>query len=201
VSLMFKLIVPMLPTSSLPFLSSPLTFFLVYLWSRRNPHVRMNLLGLFTFTAPYLPFVLLGFSLFLNNVWPTGDLVGMAVGHLVYFVEDVWPKVLEAREASILASGNSGNLLDPNNLPSTRVKNLFRAPRWFNTIVSSVSGGGNYWNRLAGDARLQEQEPRLQAPELPVVVDAEGRVIDLQPAQDANQDEVRRRLDVDRNED
>ena len=29
----------------------------VYVWSKRNPHVHMSFLGLFTFTAPYLPWV------------------------------------------------------------------------------------------------------------------------------------------------
>ncbi|KXS21877.1 Der1-like protein [Gonapodya prolifera JEL478] len=76
--------------SSLPFLSQPLTFFLVYLWSRRNPFVRMNFLGLFTFTAPYLPFVLAGFSLLINNHWPVGDMVGMVVAHVYYWGADVW---------------------------------------------------------------------------------------------------------------
>ncbi|RKO85270.1 Der1-like family-domain-containing protein, partial [Blyttiomyces helicus] len=65
---------------------------LVYIWSRRNPYIRMNFLGLFNFTAPYLPWVLLGFTLLLNsNQLPTGDLIGMAVGHVYYFLEDVYP--------------------------------------------------------------------------------------------------------------
>ena len=40
---------------------------LVYVWARRNPFVRMNFFGLLTFQAPYLPYVLLGFSLLLGN--------------------------------------------------------------------------------------------------------------------------------------
>jgi len=88
------IITPLLPSSSsIPFLSSPLTFMLVYLWSRRNPHVRMNFMGLFNFMAPYLPWVLLGFTMLLNNIWPTGDLLGMAVGHVYYFLEDVYPRM------------------------------------------------------------------------------------------------------------
>lgn len=40
--------------------------------------------------APLLPWVLLGFSLLLGNViWV--DLIGMAVGHMYYFAEDVFP--------------------------------------------------------------------------------------------------------------
>ncbi|KAK0080867.1 hypothetical protein PV326_007955 [Microctonus aethiopoides] len=41
-------------------------------------------------SAPLLPWVLLGFSLLLGNViWV--DLIGMAVGHMYYFAEDVFP--------------------------------------------------------------------------------------------------------------
>ncbi|CAC5357837.1 DERL2_3 [Mytilus coruscus] len=49
------------------FLGSAFTIMLVYLWSRRNPYVRLNFFGLMTFHAPYLPWVLLGFSVLLGN--------------------------------------------------------------------------------------------------------------------------------------
>ncbi|XP_075220931.1 derlin 2 isoform X1 [Lycorma delicatula] len=75
---------------NLLFLGQAFTIMLVYVWSRRNPYTRMNFFGLLNFQAPYLPWVLLGFSVLLGNtVWV--DLMGMAVGHLYYFVEDVFP--------------------------------------------------------------------------------------------------------------
>ena len=49
------------------FLGHAFTNMLVYIWSRRNPYVRMNFFGLLNFQAPYLPLVLLGFSLLLGN--------------------------------------------------------------------------------------------------------------------------------------
>ena len=52
---------------NLVFLGSAFTIMLVYVWSRRNPYVRMNFFGLMNFQAPYLPWVLLGFSLLLGN--------------------------------------------------------------------------------------------------------------------------------------
>ena len=39
----------------------------VYVWSRRNPSIRMNFFGMITFNAPYLPYVLLAFTLLLGN--------------------------------------------------------------------------------------------------------------------------------------
>nr|XP_027214043.1 derlin-2-like [Penaeus vannamei] len=76
---------------SLPFLGQAFTIMLVYVWARRNPFVRMNFFGLLNFQAPYLPWVLLGFSVLLGNSILV-DMVGIAVGHIYYFLEDVFPQ-------------------------------------------------------------------------------------------------------------
>ncbi|KAG7212542.1 hypothetical protein KM043_012845 [Ampulex compressa] len=55
---------------NLLFLGHAFTIMLVYVWSRRNPFVRMNLFGLLNFQAPYLPWALLGFSVLLEDVFP-----------------------------------------------------------------------------------------------------------------------------------
>lgn len=73
------------------FLGSSLTFMMVYVWSRRNPDVRLNFLGLFNFNAPYLPWVLLGFSLVINAHFPMNDALGITFGHIYYFMDDVYP--------------------------------------------------------------------------------------------------------------
>lgn len=112
---------------NLVFLGQAFTIMLVYIWSRRNPYVRMNFFGLLTFKAPFLPWVLFGFSLMLGNsvmVDLIGKLLksfyclfmylfsvfipcliigkfimlishisaGIAVGHVYYFLEDVFPE-------------------------------------------------------------------------------------------------------------
>jgi Derlin-2/3 len=73
------------------FLGSALTIMLVYVWSRRNPYVRMNFFGLLNFQAPYLPWVLFAFSLLLGNSVIV-DLMGIIVGHIYYFLEDIFPR-------------------------------------------------------------------------------------------------------------
>ncbi|GAB5580391.1 derlin-2 isoform X3 [Prionailurus iriomotensis] len=75
---------------SLVFLGQAFTIMLVYVWSRRNPYVRMNFFGLLNFQAPFLPWVLMGFSLLLGNSVIV-DLLGIAVGHIYFFLEDVFP--------------------------------------------------------------------------------------------------------------
>mmetsp|Transcript_19954 Transcript_19954/g.29871 ORF Transcript_19954/g.29871 Transcript_19954/m.29871 type:complete len:233 (+) Transcript_19954:96-794(+) len=84
------------PILKLYFLGSSLTFMMVYVWGRRNPYSRMNFLGLFPFTAPYLPWVLFSFSVVLGNSG-TVDLLGIFVGHLYYFLEDVYPRMIGSR--------------------------------------------------------------------------------------------------------
>uniref|UniRef100_A0A182W5E2 Derlin n=1 Tax=Anopheles minimus TaxID=112268 RepID=A0A182W5E2_9DIPT len=75
---------------NLLFLGQAFTIMLVYVWSRRNPFVRMNFFGVLNFQAPYLPWVLLGFSVLIGNtIWV--DLIGIVVGHTYYFLEDVLP--------------------------------------------------------------------------------------------------------------
>lgn len=76
---------------SLVFLGQAFTIMLVYVWSRRNPYVRMSFFGILTFRAPFLPWVLIGFSLLLGNPIIV-DVIGIACGHIYYFLEDVFPQ-------------------------------------------------------------------------------------------------------------
>ena len=101
------------PFVSIHFLGHSLTFMMVYLWGRRNEYVRMSFLGLFPFTAPYLPWVLLSFSMLLGSS-ATVDLLGIAVGHIYYFMEDVYPQIAEIR--------------------GWTVRRPLRAPRFFATL-------------------------------------------------------------------
>lgn len=86
------LLIIIAPFFNIKFLGIALTFMMVYVWSRRNPSIRMNFLGLFNFTAPYLPWVLLGFSLVIGSQ-PLLDFLGIVVGHIYYFLEDIYPRI------------------------------------------------------------------------------------------------------------
>lgn len=72
------------PLTAQPFLGSPLAFVLVYIWSRRNRHVRLSLFGLLVISAPYLPWSLVIFGWLLHGSLRAvmGDISGIAVGHL-----------------------------------------------------------------------------------------------------------------------
>ncbi|KAA1469848.1 Der1-like protein [Dentipellis sp. KUC8613] len=82
------------PLFNLPFLSSPLAYVPIYFWSRRHPSTPISLFGLVTISAPYLPFALVAFSWVISGTWraAASDLVGCAVGHVGWFVRDVWTR-------------------------------------------------------------------------------------------------------------
>lgn len=84
--------------SKIKFLGHPLSFMMVYVWARwpENSHIRMSLFGLFPFSAPYLPWIILIFSLFIGNPIET-DLLGILVGHIYYFLDSVYPQVAQVR--------------------------------------------------------------------------------------------------------
>jgi Derlin-2/3 len=81
------------PLVNMPFLAHPLSTTLVYIWARRNPDTRMSFLGVLTFTAPFLPWVLIAFSVVMHGAVPKDDLMGIVVGHLYYFFADVFPAI------------------------------------------------------------------------------------------------------------
>ncbi|KAL6242676.1 hypothetical protein RBB50_010322 [Rhinocladiella similis] len=84
-------------TTSIPFLGSALSSTLVYIWSRRNPDTRLSFLGVLVFTAPYLPWVLMAFHMFMHGSIPKDEILGVVVGHVYYFLADVWPGLHEGQ--------------------------------------------------------------------------------------------------------
>jgi len=110
------------------FLAPSLAFMIVYVFGRRNPHITMSFLGLFNFPAPYLPWVILGFGLFLGHS-PIFDLLGIVIGHFYYFLEDVYPQISGRR---ILRTPGF-------------LKQIFDAPPAQNHV--ELRPGGNPWGQ------------------------------------------------------
>ncbi|KAL2133954.1 hypothetical protein VTI74DRAFT_1310 [Chaetomium olivicolor] len=79
------------PFVQMPFLGHPLSSTLVYIWSRRNPDTLMSFLGILVFRAPYLPWVLMGVSFAMHGSVPRDELMGVIIGHIWYFFNDVYP--------------------------------------------------------------------------------------------------------------
>ncbi|KAF2181714.1 ER-associated proteolytic system protein Der1 [Zopfia rhizophila CBS 207.26] len=79
------------PMLSMAFLGTALSSTLIYIWSRKNPDTMLSFLGLVVFRAPYLPWVLLCFSLIMHGTVPKDEMLGIVVGHIWYFFNDVYP--------------------------------------------------------------------------------------------------------------
>ena len=74
-----------------PLFCKNLIFYVMYVWSKRNPTSQASIWG-FPVKAIYLPFAYLAMTVFLGN--PYMDMLhGIAMGHLYYFAVDVIPQV------------------------------------------------------------------------------------------------------------
>ncbi|RYG67905.1 hypothetical protein EON64_06395, partial [archaeon] len=70
-------------------LSEPLLYVIMYVWSRREPDAMLNIWG-FRFKALYLPWVYIAIRMVMGGAI-TEPLIGVAVGHLYYFLVQVLP--------------------------------------------------------------------------------------------------------------
>lgn len=71
------------------FFSGALLDVITYVWSRRNPHARMQVL-IFPVQAVYLPWTLAVISLLMGG-HVRDHLLGIFCGHMYYFFNDVYP--------------------------------------------------------------------------------------------------------------
>jgi Derlin-2/3 len=70
-------------------LSEPILYVIMYVWSRREPDAMLNIYG-FRFKALYLPWVYVAIRMIMGGAI-TEPLMGIAVGHLYYFLVEVFP--------------------------------------------------------------------------------------------------------------
>lgn len=72
-----------------PQLGPSLVFAILYYWSRCEPYAQLNFFS-FTIKGYQFPFALVFFQLLIGgNIW--ADLLGLASGHIYYFIKEVVP--------------------------------------------------------------------------------------------------------------
>lgn len=140
------------PVLKTAFLSTALTFMIVYVWARRNPQVMMNFLGVFNFTAPFMPWVLLGFSFLLSGQLPVADLIGIGAGHAYYYLADVYPLLYGSHP--LRTPGVLSMLLNPRD-PAVQVPALEEATAG----AAPPSDGGEHEELHAAVAASDTNEP------------------------------------------
>lgn len=122
------------PIFKAAFLSTSLTFMIVYVWSRRNPLVLMNFLGAFNFYAPAMPWVLLTVSFFVSGRIPTADFIGIVVGHSYYYLSDVYPRVAH-RSSPLAAPQWLKDLVNPPEIADINILQLMQQQQQQQPVV------------------------------------------------------------------
>ena len=115
------------------FLGSCLVFMILYLWSRRNEEAPVSVFG-FKFKGIHLPWVFIGLSVLMGNS-PIMDLLGLAMGHLFFFLVYV--------------------------LPQTKGTTLLRTPQFLYDVFNSGTTTTAYTGR--GDQQQQFRRPQGHA--------------------------------------
>lgn len=154
------------PLAGVQFLGSSLAFMMVYVWSRRNRHVSLSFLGILTFTAPYLPWVLLALSSLLRSSAAV-DVLGMGAGEfglcggcgvrfrvpLLSFNPHLPPFLFPPHQATSTTSWRTSTPACPAGGARWRRPPCWR-PWW---MVSVVAGArGRSWRRRGGDCMLSD---------------------------------------------
>ncbi|PSS15553.1 Derlin-1 like [Actinidia chinensis var. chinensis] len=102
------LVLSAIPWFQTPFLGVSSVFMLLYVWSREFPNANINIYGLVTLKAFYLPWAMLAMDvIFGSKLIP--DLLGIIAGHMYYFLTVLYP----------LSSG----------------KKLLKTPMWVHKLV------------------------------------------------------------------
>lgn len=65
---------------------------ITYIWTRRNPQTIVQIMGFLSFYAFFLPFIVPLFSLVFDGKVSIDELTGIIVGHLVFYLKDVYPR-------------------------------------------------------------------------------------------------------------
>lgn len=114
------LVLSAIPVFRYGFLGISLVFMLVYVWSREFPNAQINIYGLVTLKAFYLPWAMLALDVIFGSPL-VPDLLGIIAGHLYYFLTVLHP----------LATG----------------KNLLKTPKWVQKLVARWRIGAPAINR------------------------------------------------------
>lgn len=74
------------------FLSKSLAFSMTYYWGRKSKTTTVELMGVFRIRAPYLPWFYLIISFLFESEFKK-DFYGLVVGHLYFFLKDIFPRI------------------------------------------------------------------------------------------------------------
>lgn len=74
---------------ALPFLTIPLIFMTIWIWSRIHPNAQMSVFGLFSISSAHFPWFLICLTMLMGGS-PVANLMGYFVGHVYWFLKHVF---------------------------------------------------------------------------------------------------------------
>lgn len=77
-------------------LGMPLIMMMIYYWSKLQPNVPMTFMFGLKFESKWFPWVLVAFTT-LTGGNPLFELLGIAVGHVYFFLNDMYPRINNGR--------------------------------------------------------------------------------------------------------
>lgn len=91
-TLMSGALLAIAPLANIRFPASALSTAIAYMWMRRNPNDHVLVFLVFRLPADYLIYVQLAFTIMVQPRLVTNEILGLLIGHCVFFLEDVYPK-------------------------------------------------------------------------------------------------------------
>ncbi|KAI5171398.1 Derlin-2/3 [Nematocida sp. LUAm3] len=76
----------------MPKMSNSLSTYIIYVWSKKNPLIIVQYMGVFNIPAYYIPCIMFLFSLIVEKKLPQSDLVGILSGHIYFYLKNVYSK-------------------------------------------------------------------------------------------------------------
>lgn len=71
-------------------LSSALSTYIIYVWSKKNPLIIVQYMGLLSLPAYYIPWIMFIFSSIAEKSVPMNDLIGIISGHIYFYLKTVY---------------------------------------------------------------------------------------------------------------
>ena len=65
---------------------------MTYYWGRKSKNLFVNFMGLFIMRAPYLPWFYFALSFLLDSDLKA-DILGITVGHIIFYLRDIYPRL------------------------------------------------------------------------------------------------------------
>ena len=85
----------------LEFMADCVSHMVLYLWARKIPNIDLNFFDVFVFRSCFLPYFYITITA-LCGYTPINQIIGCAVGHLYFFLDDVVPRIKETQDCRVI---------------------------------------------------------------------------------------------------